>query len=169
MKLNVHSWLSHNLSSCNNWLIWHFYKDFFFFKCGPFLMSLLNLLQYCFCLCFGSFVHKAREILAPWLGIETSPLALGCEVPILTFLKLNMSFSFFKVIHDTHWRNTQSVVREEWSEVEWKKCRAGHLPGSVLRLPSIPWVTEEAGTHFSGPPPSLRLCTGRKLSVSWVY
>ena len=33
-----------------------FFFFFFFFGCGPFLKSLLNLLQYCFCcLCFGFF------------------------------------------------------------------------------------------------------------------
>ena len=69
----------------------------------------------------------------------------------MTLLKLKMSFSFFKVIHDAHLRKTQFVVREECSEFEWKMRRAANLPGSVLMLPSIPWVTQEAGTHFSGP------------------
>ena len=40
----------------------------FFLKCGPFLKSLLNLLQCCFCFMF--FGYKARGMLAPQPGIE---------------------------------------------------------------------------------------------------
>ena len=50
------------------------YMDFFFFWCGPFLKSLLNLLQYCFCLMFWPFGHEACGILASQLGIEPAPL-----------------------------------------------------------------------------------------------
>ena len=39
----------------------------FGFWCGPFLVSLLNLLHYCFCFMFLCFDHKACEILAPHL------------------------------------------------------------------------------------------------------
>ena len=36
---------------------WEFiFKDFFLFWCGPFLKSLLNLLQYCFCCLCSSFL-----------------------------------------------------------------------------------------------------------------
>ena len=35
------------------------------FWCGPFLKSLLNLLQYCFCFMFWFFGHEACGILAP--------------------------------------------------------------------------------------------------------
>ena len=43
-------------------------------------MSLLNLLQYCFCFMFCFSVHKACGILAPPPGIEHSPLAFEDEV-----------------------------------------------------------------------------------------
>ena len=47
-----------------------------FFGCGPFLKSLLNLLQYCFCCMFLYFGSKACGILAPRPGSEPAPLAL---------------------------------------------------------------------------------------------
>ena len=56
---------------------------FFFFKifwCGPFLKSLLNLLQYCFCFMFWFFGHKACGILAPRPEIEPTPSAPEGEV-----------------------------------------------------------------------------------------
>ena len=45
-----------------------FFKDFF--DVEPFLKSLLNLLQYCFCFMFWFFGHNTCGILAPWPGIE---------------------------------------------------------------------------------------------------
>ena len=47
---------------------------------GPFLKSLLKLLQYCFCFMFSFFSHKACRILSPWPGIEPAPPALEGEV-----------------------------------------------------------------------------------------
>ena len=58
------------------------YFDFLrFFKCGPFLKSLLNLLKYCFCcLCSGFLTLKAYGILAPRPGIKPTPPELESEV-----------------------------------------------------------------------------------------
>ena len=50
------------------------------FWCGPFLKSLLNLLQYCFCFIFWHFDQEAYVILAPWPGIEPAPSALEGKV-----------------------------------------------------------------------------------------
>ena len=55
-----------------------FFKDFFW--CGPFLKSLLNLLQYCFCFKFWFFGYEACGILAPPSGIEPAPPAQEGEV-----------------------------------------------------------------------------------------
>ena len=44
------------------------------------IKSLLNLLQYCLCLMFWIFGHKACWILAPWPGIKLVPHALEWEV-----------------------------------------------------------------------------------------
>ena len=41
-----------------------------FFLCGPFLKSLLNLLQHCFCFVFWLFGHEACGILTSLPGIE---------------------------------------------------------------------------------------------------
>ena len=53
---------------------------FFIFCCGPFLKSLLNLLQYCFCFMFWCFDCKVCGILAPHSGIKPAPPALEGEV-----------------------------------------------------------------------------------------
>ena len=37
-------------------------KRFFFFCCVPFLKSLLNLLQYCFCFCFLGFFFAIKHM-----------------------------------------------------------------------------------------------------------
>ena len=52
----------------------------FIFWCGPFLKSLLNLLQYCFCSMFWFFGHEACGILAPQPGIKPASPALEGEV-----------------------------------------------------------------------------------------
>ena len=54
-----------------------FFKRLFFFWCGPFLKSLLNLLRYHFRFMFWFSGHEARGILTPWVGIELAPPALG--------------------------------------------------------------------------------------------
>ena len=59
------------------------FQIFFFFWCGPFLKSLLNLLQFCFCcFCSVSFVGWGRMpvgILTPPPGIKPAPPALAGE------------------------------------------------------------------------------------------
>ena len=51
-----------------------------YFGCGPFLKSLLNLLQCCFCFMFWFFGLGACGILAPQPGIKPIPPALEGEV-----------------------------------------------------------------------------------------
>ena len=68
------------LMSSQLWLLMFKLKKIFFW-CGPFLKSLLNLLQYCFCFMF--FVFFGREacgILAPQPGVEHAPPVLEGEV-----------------------------------------------------------------------------------------
>ena len=52
---------------------------FFFFWCGPLLMSLLHLLQYCFCFMFWFLGPEAHGILTPWPAMEflSAALAIG--------------------------------------------------------------------------------------------
>ena len=66
--------------SSNCILMIHAFIFKIFFLCGPFLKSLLNLLQYCFCFMFWFFGHEACGILAPRPGIEPVPSALEGEV-----------------------------------------------------------------------------------------
>ena len=56
-----------------------FFKIFFFW-CGPFLKSLLNLLHHYFCFTFCFFGYEACWILDPWPGIKPTPPALECKV-----------------------------------------------------------------------------------------
>ena len=51
-----------------------------YFLCEPFLKSLLNLLQYCFC--FWFFGQEAYGVLAPGPEIKPNPPALEGEVLI---------------------------------------------------------------------------------------
>ena len=53
----------------------HFFKRIFFLH-GPFLKSLLNLLQSCFCFMCWFFGPEASGILAPWPGMDPTPPAL---------------------------------------------------------------------------------------------
>ena len=50
------------------------------FLYGPFLKSLLNLLQYCFCFMFLLFGFQACVVLVPQPGIKPTPSALEGEV-----------------------------------------------------------------------------------------
>ena len=47
---------------------------------GPFLKSLLSLVQYCFCFMFLFFVHEACEILVPYPGTKPTPCALDSSL-----------------------------------------------------------------------------------------
>ena len=60
--------------------IWSFFFFKNFFGCGPFLKSLLNLLQYCFCFTLWVFGEEACRVLASQSGTEPSPFALEGEV-----------------------------------------------------------------------------------------
>ena len=57
-----------------------FFKELVFFWCGLFLKSLLNLLQYCFCIMFWFFDWEVFGILASWSGIEPASPALESKV-----------------------------------------------------------------------------------------
>ena len=68
-----------------------FLSFLFFFWCGPFLKSLLNLLQYCFCFMFWFFDHEAGRIFSsltrdqtctPCIGRQTLNHWTTREVPI---------------------------------------------------------------------------------------
>ena len=82
---------------------------FFFFWCGPFLKSLLNLLQYCFCFFYvlvfwpwgmwdlGSRTRDqtrtpyiGRRSLNHWTAREVPILSYLICLPFKTFIKINM-------------------------------------------------------------------------------
>ena len=76
-----------NINSCqceenSSFTFWNFLEllsqiffNIFLFWCGPFLKSLLSLLQHCLCFMFWSFGCNACGILTSWLGIKLTPSA----------------------------------------------------------------------------------------------
>ena len=65
------------------------------FFCGPFLKSLSNLLQYCFCFMFWFFGCEACGILAPQPGIEPAPPALEGKVLTTGPPRKSLGYRFF--------------------------------------------------------------------------
>ena len=59
-----------------NGIILYFKNSKNFFRCGSFLESLLNLLQYCFCFMFWVWGLEASGILTPRPGIKPAIPAL---------------------------------------------------------------------------------------------
>ena len=82
-------------SSAILWNIALSYDFFFFFWCGPFFKSLLNLLQYCFHFLFWFFGLKVYGSLAPQPGIKPTPLALEGEILRTGLPGRSLSYNFF--------------------------------------------------------------------------
>ena len=68
------------------YMVLFFFLRFFFFWCGPFLKSSLNLLQHCFCFMFWSLAMRHVEIyLSSLTRIETAtPAPLHWKAKVLT-------------------------------------------------------------------------------------
>ena len=105
-----------------------FFKIFFFW-CGPFLKSLLNLLQYCFCFMLWIFGPEACEILAPWPRIEPALPALEGEV--LTtgppgksqmFAVLSHCFGVFGSKNELTWWLVPRLPCRLWALWGWGPC-----------------------------------------------
>ena len=91
---------------------------FFFLKtfwCEPFLKSLLNLLQYCYCFIFWFLGPMACGILALWPGIEPTPhLALEGEV-FTTELPRKPHIIYFSYLTKLRLRNnTILALMDNW-------------------------------------------------------
>ena len=74
MDYKTHLGAETQISFYNDLLAFFFFLRFFW--CGRFLMSLFNLLQYCFCFMFWFLGPKACGILTPWPGFELVSSAL---------------------------------------------------------------------------------------------
>ena len=103
--------LSHQGLTMMNTMVTSTPAIFFFLKifwCGPFLKSLLNLSQFCFCFMFWLFDPEACGILVPQPGIYPTTPALegdvlttgppGKSLTILFYTSL--SFDFFSCVLD---------------------------------------------------------------------
>ena len=132
------------------------------FYCGPFLKSLLNLLQYCFCFMFQFFGHKACGILAPSPGIEPTSPALKSEVltsgpPGKSLISFKM-YSWWRegggggsgwgthvnpwLIHVSVWQNPLQyckVISLQLIKINEKKCFLKMYIWGVLRLVILLW------------------------------
>ena len=102
-----------------------------FFDVDPFLKSLLDLLQYCFCFMFWFFGPKACWILVPWPGIHNVPPAL--EGKILTTGPPEKSYDsmFQSSCHPPHRWNPGSHCLSVFTSLPPSHCP---LPLSLLKV-----------------------------------
>ena len=84
----------------------NFLTFFFFFWWGPFLKSLLSLLQHYLCFMFWVFGCEACEILAPLPGMESAPAALEDGVLTTGPPKKSQRNGFKSVLLSSHRRRT---------------------------------------------------------------
>ena len=147
-----------------SWLLWYltyfdqcdFLKYFFkIFWCGPFLKSLLNLLQYC----SWFFSCEACGVLAPRPGIKPAPLAVGGKIwttrppeksPSAWFF---LSTPFFSGIarfprHVLYWYITYSIPRmSHFPQKNSVETKIWHKECSFLLWPLFPglltWPNKE--------------------------
>ena len=111
----------------------------FTYLCGPFLKSLLNLSQCCFCFMFQFFGQKACKILDPWPGIKLVPPRLEGEV--LTTGPLGRFLLF-------HFKDEESVrlsgllkgpqVMNGGAHI-WTQLGLTLAPAFIASLPSLCW------------------------------
>ena len=134
------------------WLhICFFFLRFFlkrFFDVDPFLKSLLNLLQYCFCFMFWFYGPKACWILVPWPGIHNVPPAL--EGKILTTGPPEKSYDsiFQSSCHPPHRWNPGSHCLSVFTSLP-----PGHRPLPLSSPQSacllLPWDWLQAPPHLT--------------------
>ena len=113
----------------------------FFFWCGPFLKSLLNLLQYCFCFTFWFFGCEACGILVHQPGIEPSPSALEDKV-LTTGLPGNSLKSIFSISFE----NTKQPIFMTVFKVLWNFCSV--ILNSTF-VPVVEYLTSLGKFYFS--------------------
>ena len=120
-------------------------SNFFFFLrlfwCGPFLKSLLNLLQHCFCFMFGVFGQEACGNLAPWPGIEPIHPALEDEVLTTGLPGRSLKVTFFQSAEMRTALRGSSVLRK--TILISPRCDAESVPSPLQAnhmtpLPSSP-------------------------------
>ena len=114
---------------------------FYFFKkvlCGPFLKSVLNLLQYCFYVLVSQAVtHEGSQV--PRLGIKSAASALEDEV--LTTCSPGKSWYFFFIFQyfRTMALTIMALMEENQLEIKKKKCVLCRMEQPVVM------------SHFRGP------------------
>ena len=107
--------------------------------CGPLLMSLLNLLQYCFCFMFCSFSYGACGILASHQG-QTSLSALeGGSLNRWTTRKVPRIFSWSFLSHYSHHWSLGEAFQKHISSLSASASHF-HLPPIKTVLPFLPII-----------------------------
>ena len=105
------------MHSCIFVLFCFLFTVFFFFAVNHFL-SLLNLLQYCFCFIFWFLGHEACGILAHHPGIKPAPPALEDEVlttgPPGRSLVIIIYLPVWKTYYLDEWSETHGVLICKW-------------------------------------------------------
>ena len=131
------------LLSLKVWFRPHLSKplSFSFCLCRPFLKSLLNLLQHCFCFMFGVFGQEACGNLAPWPGIEPIHPALEDEVLTTGLPGRSLKVTFFQSAEMRTALRGSSVLRK--TILISSRCDAESVPSPLQAnhmtpLPSSP-------------------------------
>ena len=117
-----------------------FSNDFFeriFFFMWTILKSLMNLWQYNFCFVFWFLGQEACGVLAPWPGIEPSPLALEEEVLTTGLHERNPSNDFSA---HAYWSSNEGKSHALLlCAKDWRQCQGAHI------LAGVGWGVGENG------------------------
>ena len=113
-----------------------FFFQFFFFWCGPFSKSVLNLLQYCFCsMIFGPLAMRPAG--SHLLNQGLNPCAPKSEVEISTTGAPGKSL--YTLLKAVYWRFADSSISEFWA---WKyKIRIRPSGHDCLQQNFFVWMT----------------------------
>ena len=155
----------------NSFLFFFFHLRIFW--CGPFLKSLFNLLQYCFCFTLWFFVSKAWGILAHWPG--SKPLSPVLEGEVLTTgppVVKTCSLTF-----DVHKNHLEMVLKcRVWLadlRENLRFCISNQLPdnakadglGSILRAARLDSLMKQPTTEV---PTCFRQINLNIYSIPWT-
>ena len=136
------------------------------FFSGPFVKSLLSLLQYCFCFMFWFLGHEVCGNLTPWPGIKPTPLALegealttGLPVKSLYHILLMAKFNFFFLSRKSVfiWRacSKQNAIRTSHTAgpqgEAHEPVQTGTALTSVLERTERAWKLKRKALGLNGP------------------
>ena len=113
-----------------------FFLIWIFFWWRPFLKSLLNLLQYCFCFIYIFFGHKTCEILTPQPRVEDAPPILKGKILTTGLPGKSLPFvlKLATVIHTFFVHTTENARGKNIMDTIKSECQFPHLECFTLLL-----------------------------------